>query len=284
MDKKPKQKVLVIVGPTASGKSALGVEIALERNGEIISADSRQVYRGLNLGTGKITPLEMKGVRHHLLDVASPRKNFSAHEYLTRAQRAIEDIVSRNKCPIIVGGTGFYIDALLGRITLPDVAPNTELRKRLAHKTAKELVTILKRKDPRRARMLDPNNHRRLIRAIEITEALGKTPRMKTRDLYEVEWIGLAPDSKTLKAKIEMRLQERMDQGMIEEAKRLHAGGLTYKRMEELGLEYRSLARYLRGKICKEEMVRELTRDIVRYSKRQMTYWRRNKDIVWRKI
>ncbi|MFA7309949.1 MAG: tRNA (adenosine(37)-N6)-dimethylallyltransferase MiaA, partial [Candidatus Paceibacterota bacterium] len=253
-----KQRVLIILGPTASGKSALGVALAKKFNGEIISADSRQVYKGLDIGTGKITKREMQGVAHHLLDVASSKKNFSANDFVELGRIAIQDCVGRGKLPIIVGGTGFYIDSLVGRIVLPDVPPDLKLRARLENKSAKQLFALLARRDPRRAKTIEPNNKRRIIRALEIAAALGTVPAIKDRPLYNVLWIGIAPPDAVLRKNITIRLFARLRQGfggqartpggMIGEARRLRAAGLTYKRMNELGLEYRSLARHLQNK------------------------------------
>ena len=276
-----RQKVLIIVGPTSSGKSALAVELAKRSDGEVISADSRQVYRGLNIGTGKITKREMKGVPHHLLDIASPKKSFSADNFVKRGRAAIEDMSSRGKLPIVAGGTGFYIDALMGRIALPNVAPNKKLRLQLEKKSAAELYKILKKKDPRRATTIEPHHKRRLIRALEIAAALGHVPRTEVKPRYDVLWVGIAPPLRHLEKKISARLSARMRQGMVAEAKRLHKGGLSYKRMEELGLEYRSLARLLQGITTRKQMAEELQSAIRRYAIRQIRYWKRNKGIVW---
>ncbi|MBI2030782.1 tRNA (adenosine(37)-N6)-dimethylallyltransferase MiaA [Candidatus Kaiserbacteria bacterium] len=281
-----KQKILIIVGPTASGKTALAIELAKKLDGEVISADSRQVYRGLDIGTGKVTKREMEGIPHHLLDVASPKQVFTADDFVTRADRAIADISKRGKLPIIAGGTGFYIDALVGRITLPDVPPNPVLRKKLHPKTIEQLYALLKKKDPARAASMDTpserNNKVRLIRAFEIAEALGQNPPPTVQgQKYDALWIGINPSLKVLEQKISKRLAQRLKIGMIAEAKRLHAGGLSYKRMEALGLEYRSLARFLQAKIDRAEMETELGRDIRRYAKHQLSYWKRNADIKW---
>ena len=277
-----KQKALIIVGPTSSGKSALAVELAKKFDGEVISADSRQVYRGLNIGTGKITKREMKGVLHHLLDIVSPKRKFSADGYVRHARAAILDVVSRGKLPIVAGGTGFYIDALLGRIALPNVPPNPKLRTQLEKKSAAQLFALLKKKDTRRAKTIEPQHKRRLIRALEIAAALGSTPMMEiVSPSFDVLWIGIAVPMNELEKKITIRLFARIRQGMAAEAKRLHVGGLSYRRMEELGLEYRSLARHLLGVVTREQMTEELNRAIRKYAKRQITYWKRNKDILW---
>jgi len=281
-----RQKILVIVGPTASGKSALGVRLARKFKGEVISADSRQVYTGLDIGTGKITKKEMKGVPHHLLDVASPKKKFSAGDFVERARAAIKDITSRGKIPIIVGGTGFYVDSLVGRIVLPNVPPDTRLRATLTKKSTAQLFALLKKRDPKRARAMDNpserNNKIRIIRALEIASALGKSPKStENSSLYRVLWVGVRPTDAQLKKNIQNRLSARIKSGMIREARGLRKSGLSYKRMEELGLEYRSLSRHLRGFISRKELERELQSDIWRYARKQIGYWKRNKLIKW---
>ncbi len=284
-------KVLILVGPTASGKSALAVELAKKWGGEVISADSRQVYRGLNIGTGKVTRREMQGVPHHLLDVASAKKVFSAQDFVDHARSAIGDIIQRGKLPIIAGGTGFYIDALVGRIFLPNVPPNPKLRAKLDKLSVAQLYDRLQEKDPIRAHAMatpsERNNKVRLIRALEIAQCSprGSTSRSNLAENggYDCLWIGIAPDMKALDRKIQKRLTERLKHGMIAEAKRLHAGGLSYKRMIELGLEYRSLARLLQKKISRREMEDELYHVIHRYAHKQIGYWRRNTDIHWYK-
>jgi tRNA dimethylallyltransferase len=278
------KKVLIIVGPTASGKSDLAVKLAKSLNGEIISADSRQVYKGLNIGTGKITAEEMKGVPHYLLDVADPKKQFTVAEYKKLASQKIEEILKRRKLPIIVGGTGFYIDALVGKTSLPEVAPNFLLRKKLEKKTAGELFSMLKKKDPTRAKTIDKFNKVRLIRALEIASALGKVPPLREDSTgqaqYDFTWIGIQPEKKALEESILKRLGARIP-GMIKEAKNLRTEKLSYKRMEELGLEYRYLARLLQGKIDQKQFVDQLFKEIKHYAKRQNTWFKRNKNITW---
>lgn len=276
-----KPKVIVIVGPTSSGKSALAVELARKINGEVVSADSRQVYKGLDIGTGKVTKREMKQVPHHLLDVASPKSVFTAQDFMKKARAAIVGIAKRGKVPIVAGGTGFYIDALVGRIVLPDVPRNARLRAKLEKKTTTQLLVLLKKRDPRRAKTIEPHNKRRLIRALEIAHALGKVPSSQKRELYDVLWIGIDTPFATLEKKIRARLRARMRQGMIAEAKRLWRSGLSYKRMETLGLEYRALARHLQGETSRDAMLQELEREIRRFAKRQLVYWKRNTDITW---
>ncbi len=277
-----RNKVLVIVGPTASGKSDLAVKLAQKFKGEVISADSRQVYKGLNIGTGKITKREMRGVPHHLLDVVEPKRLFTVADFVKAANQSIDMIYHINHLPIVVGGTGFYIDALAGKIPLPEVPQNKLLRNKLDKLDKKKLFEILRKKDPQRAQTIDQNNKVRLIRALEIIEAMGKVPKTAHHSqptTCNFEYIGLMPDN--LEVRIKARLIKRLP-GMIPEARKLiKLKKLSYRRMNELGLEYRFLAQYLQGKITKEEMVAKLNIAIRQYAKRQMTWFKRNKNIKW---
>ncbi|MSU55437.1 MAG: tRNA (adenosine(37)-N6)-dimethylallyltransferase MiaA [Candidatus Taylorbacteria bacterium] len=285
MQEKSKQKILVIVGYTATGKSSLAIKLAKKFNGEIISADSRQVYKGLNIGTGKVSKKEMSGVPHHLLDVANPKSRFNVVKYQDLASKKIQEILQRKHLPIICGGTGFYISAVVYGITLPDVLPNAKLRADLAKKTPDALFKILLKLDPVRAENVDRKNLRRVIRAIEIATALGKVPNLQqTTDnsqQYEPLLIGLTLPPNELKDKIKTRLLSRIEDGMIDEAEQLHKKGLSWKRMEELGLEYRYLAFLLQNKISKSEMVSRLQTEIWHYAKRQMTWFKRDNRIKW---
>lgn len=279
----PKHKIICIVGPTASGKSALAVELARKFNGEIISADSRQVYKGMDIGSGKITKREMRGVPHHLLDVASPKSVYTASHFKRDGQKAIKKIISRGKLPIIVGGTGFYIDTLLGRATLPEVPPNKVLRKKLSEKTPEQLFKILQKLDPARAKTIDRHNGVRLIRAVEIATALGKVPHLETRfpSDYKILWIGLNLPPEKLKKNIHIRLQTRLKQGMVTEVRRLRKQGVSWKRLYDLGLEYRYISLFLQGKLSREEMLSKIKSESWHYAKRQMTWFKRNKEITW---
>jgi len=272
-----KTKIVVIVGPTAVGKSDFAVEYALKHNGEIISADSRQVYKGLDIGTGKITTEEMKGVPHHLLDVADPNDNFNVGKFKELAEKAIADISSRGKLPIICGGTGFYIDTVVNNVIYPDVPHNEKLREEFEEKPASKLFEILKKLDVDYALSLnnsEQNNPQRLIRSIEIATALGKVPKVITNDSqYEITWIKLELPLDELKQRIHIRLAKRLENGMIEEIENLHKNGLSWERMEELGLEYRYISRFLRGLITKEKMIEQLQNEIWHYAKRQMLWF-----------
>lgn len=269
------------MGPTASGKSSLGVFLAQKIGGEILSADSRQVYKGLDIATGKITKKEMAGIPHHLLDVVSPKRQFSVDDFVKMGEKTLSTILQNSRIPIVVGGTGFYIDALLGRITLPNVPPNHELRARLDKKPVDELYAQLKKIDKARSKTIEPLHKRRIIRALEIAEALGKSPVSKQEEKYDVLWLGIALPEEKLRKNIRIRLFARIRDGMVAEARQMHNKGLSYKRMEALGLEYRYLAQLLRKNITPQEFNEQLELAIVHYSKRQMRWFKRNKDIKW---
>ncbi len=279
---KQKPLVMAIVGPTAIGKSAYAIGLAKKVNGEIISADSRQVYKGLDIGSGKIAKKEMGDIPHHMLDVAKPSQIFSAHDFKTGAGKHIEDILARGKTPIIVGGTGFYVDTLFGTWNLPDVPPNIALRKKLEKESAEKLFKTVEKIDPARAKMLDPRNKARLIRSIEIAKAIGKVPKITKKKLpYQVVWIGLKSSRDVLRKKIAARTKKQLYQGMIEEVAELHQNGLSWKRLHALGLEQRLCAMYLQGKITKAELEKMLLDKIYQYAIRQMRWFGRNKEIGW---
>lgn len=277
-----KRKIVVILGPTASGKSDLAVRLGKAFNGEVISADSRQVYRGMDIGSGKITKKEMEKVPHHLLDVASPKRRFSVSRYKALTIEKIENILSKNKLPIICGGTAFYIKAITENITLPDASPDWDLRRRLEKKGTECLHKTLKKKDPQRAKNIDTNNRRRLIRALEIVLKTKKpVPKIKSKPIYNFLLLGIKKDQEELNRRIEVRLQERLENGMIEEVKELRRSGLSWKRLESFGLEYRWVARYLQEKISYSEMEKQLFTDIKKFSKKQMVWWKHDRSIFW---
>lgn len=277
-----KLKLITVIGPTATGKSSLAVLLAQKYDGEIIGADSRQVYKNLDIGTGKVTKKEMGGIPHHLLDVADPKKQFSVSEYVELAEKAIADIISRGKIPIICGGTGFYVDTLLSNTKIPHVPPDKELRKRLAGRSASELYTMLTFLDKERSKTIDAQNSRRLIRAIEIAKHFGAVPPLLPgEEKYNVLKIGLTLSKEELREKIRARIFSRIKDGMIREVKNLHNNGLSWRRMEELGLEYRYIARHLNNKLTEQEMTSKLETEIWRYSKRQITWFKRDKKIQW---
>lgn len=276
-----KPKLIVILGPTATGKSDVAVHLAQKYGGEVVSADSRQVYKGLDLGTGKITKSEMKRVPHHLLDVVSPKQQYTVTNFVQDTHKAIEQIYKNKRIPILVGGTGQYIDTLVHGLEVPNVPPNKKLRTQLEKQTAEKLFSLLQKKDSARAKTIDAHNKRRLIRALEIIEALGKVPVTKKKSVYTTLFIGLTLPKERLYKNIHKRLIKRLKLGLVAEVQNLHKHGLSWRRMEELGLEYRYLSRFLQKKTTRQEMLTQLEFEIQHYAKRQMTWFQRNKDIVW---
>lgn len=266
------------MGPTASGKSDLAILLAQKYDGEIISADSRQVYRGMDIGTGKVTLAEQKLAPHHLLDVASPKRSYNVTHFVRDAKRAITDIKKRGKTPIICGGTGFWIQALLEENTFPAVKPSPELRKKLGKLSVEALFQQLQKKDPTRAKTIDAQNKIRLIRALEIIETLGVVPpiqksRIKNLESYLV--IVLNPSKETLDKNIAIRLEKRFKKGMVAEVEKLREEGLSWRKLESFGLEYKYVALFLRKKISRTEMKERLNFEIRHYAKRQLTWLRR---------
>lgn len=275
-----KSKIIPIVGPTASGKSSLGLYLAEKLHGEIISADSRQIYKGMEIISRAPSRKEMAAIPHHLVSIANPKRQYSAGTYATQAEKTIAHIIQKNHLPIVVGGAGFYADTLLRGLTLPEVAPDKKLRATLSKKSAPQLLEILKKLDPKSAARVDARNPVRLIRAIEIAQTLGSVPALTYTPLYDVLWLGLAPEpNKHLKA-IQKGVEERLKMGMIPEAKKLRAS-LSKKRFLELGFEFALLAGYLDKKISKKELAEGLVKGEINYAKRQMRWFKRNKDITW---
>lgn len=276
-----KPKILVIIGPTSTGKSDLAVELALKYNGEVVSADSRQVYKGMDLGTGKITKKEMRGVPHYMLDIVSPKSVYNVSKYKIQAQKIIADILKRKKLPILCGGTGFYIDAVVNGTILPDVPPNPLLRKKLEKKTTDQLFVMLKKLDPARTKNIDKHNKVRLVRAIEIAKSLGKVPKIKNVQIYDPLFISLDLVDLSLKERIRDRLQRRLSAGMVAEVANLHKQGVSYRQLEKFGLEYRNCTLLLQGKITPEQLFQNLEQEIFQFAKRQRTWFKRNKKIKW---
>lgn len=283
-----KKKLLVILGPTASGKSDLAIEMAKKFNGEIISADSRQVYKGMDLGTGKVErdknfkEFYSEGVRHYLLDIVEPQQYFSVYQYQKLALKAINEILKKKKLPILCGGTGLYISAVIENWKFLKIKPNFELRKKLEKLSLEELFEKLKKIDPQRATTIDPKNKRRIIRALEIALTKGKVPPLEKKPLkIDILILGIQKEKEELKKLIKTRLEKRINLGMIEEVKNLKEKGVSSQRLEEFGLEYRWVNRYLEGKITLEEMKKRLYNEIVKYAKRQMTWFKKMKNIYW---
>ena len=276
-----KQKLLIIVGPTASGKSALAVSLARRFNGEVVSADSRQVYKGLDIGAAKVTKREMDGIRHYLLDEVTPHRIFTAQDFVNRAQIAIKNINKHGKLPIVAGGTGFYIDALTNRISLSNIPPNLTLRSRLEKKTTAQLFTLLRKRDPHRAKKIEPLNKRRIIRALEIATARPRPMIGLRNQSFDAFWIGLRLPNENLQKKICARAAGQVRRGLMREVKKLRESRISLKRIRGLGFEYSLALDHADGKISKQLLLDSLATKTWQYARRQITYWRRNPSIKW---
>jgi tRNA dimethylallyltransferase len=298
-------KIIVILGPTASGKSDVAINLAKKFDGEVISADSRQVYRKMDIGSGKVPKSKVKslprrvkagqkskafysdGILHHMLDIVSPNTEYNVAKFKKTVDKIIPDILRRGKIPIICGGTGFWIKAIVDDVNFPEVKPDWKLRNKLRNKSAEFLFKALKKLDPVRAKNIDRKNSVRLIRAIEICKTIGKVPKdpksykLKANS-YNFLQIGIKFPQEILNKRIKVRLDQRFKQGMIKEVKDLHCKyKVSWKRLESFGLEYRAIAKFLQEKIYKDEMKVELFSEIKKYSKRQLTWFKRDKRIKW---
>ncbi len=272
-------KLIVIAGTNASGKSGLGVVLAGRYGGEIVSADSRQVFRGLDLGSGKVAPGEMAGVPHHLLDVCDPGDFFSMHDFQRLAYAAIDGIIGRGRLPFLVGGTGLYIASVTEGYVMSDAAPDLEYREYLETFETPRLYEMLVEALP--DIQIEAKNRNRVMRMLEKLHA-GDDHVPHSRPRYDCLKLGVTWDRETLKARIDERLQRRLDEGMIEEVQGLIDRGVSLEFLMKLGLEYRFIARYLTGGIPRrEDMVEQLSNAIKKFAKRQMTWFRRDGDILW---
>ena len=277
------QKLVVVLGTNASGKSELGIRLANHFGGEVVSADSRQVYRGLDLGAGKITPTQAGTVKHHLIDVADLSEYFTLAQYQRAAYSAIDAISGARKLPLLVGGTGLYISAIVEGYELVDVPPNDQLRAELDCLPLVQLVERLERCDPVAASRIDQNNPRRLIRAIEVASAgRAHSAAQKRSPRYNCLQLGLTWPLEILQARIEKRLRERLANGMVDEVAGLRSQGVPDIRLEKLGLEYRYVTRYLRGELGTLDDLRlQLATVIRQFGKGQVTWFKRDKRIIW---
>lgn len=276
-------KLVVILGTNASGKSGLGIELALKFGAEIVSADSRQVFKGLDLGSGKVTKEEMKGVPHFLLDVAAPGDFFSLMDYQKLAYEAIDDIVSRGKTPFLVGGTGLYVNAVVDGYNLTDAPVDEKLRKNVEAMSLNELQDLITEKCSIGGipENLDMSNKRRLERAAEKL-LMGKPLNLESVKRYDTLCLGVTWERQKLYKRIEERLDRRLEQGMIEEVENLMKQGVSDDFLYKLGLEYRYIMMYLRGRFDSKEAFREkLFMEIRHLAKEQMTWFRKRQDITW---
>ncbi len=304
-----KTKLIVILGPTAVGKTKLAVKLASCFNGEIVSADSRQVYRGMDIGTGKdleeyeigIKKNAQKGstglkpqwsrrfkIPYHLIDVVSPNTKFSLAKYQKLAYKAINDIIKRGKTPFLVGGTGLYIQSIVeGTPLLNEAKPNLKLRKILDSWSNEKILKELKKLDPKLDEKIIQNNKRRMIRYIEIMNSC-KRPITKLREeqkkegKYRCLLLGIKSTKDSVNTKIDQRIDIRLEkEGMVEEVKRLHKEAVSMKRLEAFGLEYKFISQYLQGKLKYDKMVNLLKIASHQFAKRQITWFKRDKNIKW---
>lgn len=285
-----KEKVIVICGPTASGKTALSIELAKKINGEIVSCDSMQIYKKMDIGTAKPTKEEMQGIKHYLIDFVSPDERYSVADYKRDAKKAIREIIEKGKTPIVVGGTGLYIDSLIYEIEYQEIEFDEEYRKELEKQVEERgLETIYEEAekiDPEAARKISKNDKKRILRILEIYHATGKnkTEQEKESRKKEVEYdyrvYALKWDREKLYERINKRVDIMIEQGLIEEVKEIYQKYDKFPTAMQ-GLGYKEVVEYLEGKTTKEEMIEKIKQETRRYAKRQLTWFRKNKQTIW---
>lgn len=285
-------KILVIVGPTASGKTRMAVELAQRHNGEVISADSMQIYRTMNIGTAKPTKEEMGGIPHHMIDVADPEEDFSVARYVEMAARCVDNVLARGKLPIVAGGTGLYIDSLLSGRTFapfsPDSALRGELERELAEKGGQAMLEALAQVDPEAAQRLHPNDHKRIIRALEVYRSTGKTITQHNRETqaipprYNALTIGLAfQDRQAMWRRIDQRVDEMVAAGLEDEVRRLLTSGISPKCTAMQAIGYKEFTQALSGEMTWQEAADVVKLRSRQYAKRQLTWFGRNPNTRW---
>lgn len=278
-----KPKVIAVVGPTASGKTSYSINLAKEIEGEIISADSRLVYKGLNIGTAKPTNEEQAGVPHHMIDIVEPEFEYTAGLYKDEASKLIMDILARKKTPIIVGGTGLYIDILLKNFELPRIEPDKNLRAELNKLNNEDLYEKLISLDENAGESINICDRKKIIRAIEIIKTTGKPlkdSRGMNDQVYDIEWIGKNFDRKTLYQRIDTRVDNMIENGLIDETKYLlKKHGKIPNLVYTIG--YKEILKYIEGELQIDEALNLLKKNTRNYAKRQLTWFRRNHDIKW---
>lgn len=287
---KEKQKVIVICGPTASGKTALSIELAKKINGEIISADSMQIYKDMDIGTAKPTKEEMQGIKHYLLDFVSPEERYSVAQYKHDAKKAIKEILSKGKMPIIVGGTGLYVDSLIYEIEYSDIKIDEKYRKELEEiaemQGLEKLYKMALEIDPIAMEKISENDKKRIIRVLEIYKATGKTKTQQEEESrknpveYDYKVFAINWDREILYQRINKRVDIMIEQGLIEEVKEILKKYTKFPTAMQ-GLGYKEVADYINGNYTKEEMIEKIKMETRRYAKRQLTWFRKNKQTIW---
>ena len=285
-----KNKVIVICGPTASGKTALSIELAKQINGEIVSCDSMQIYKDMNIGTAKPTPEEMQGIKHYLIGYVSPEQRYSVADYKADAKKAIKEIIKKGKMPIVVGGTGLYLDSLIYEIEYQDIKLDEEYRKKLEEEVEEKGLEALyeraKQIDATAIEKISPNDKKRILRILEIYHATGKTKTeqeiesRKKEVEYDYKVYALDWDRQTLYDRINKRVDMMIEQGLIEEVKQILDKYDTFPTAMQ-GLGYKEVVEYLEKKLTKEEMIEKIKMETRRYAKRQLTWFRKNKQTIW---
>ncbi len=283
----PKPKVVAVVGPTASGKTAAGIAIARRFGGEVVSADSRQIYRGMDVGTAKPTASEMAAVPHHLIDIKDPDEDYTVAEYKRDADAAIKDILARGKLPILVGGTGLYVKAVLENLDIPKVKANPALREKIEGEIREEGLALVFQKlvalDPEAAYVVDPKNPRRIVRALEVALTTGApftAQRKKNTPLFDALAVGLDLPQETLRARIDARVDQMIRDGLVKETETLVKK--YSKECEALSaIGYRELIDHLEGKTSLAAAVALIKMNTSHYAKRQLTWFRKDKNIIW---
>lgn len=280
-----KKDVIVICGPTASGKTKLGIELARNLNGEIISADSMQIYKDMDIGTAKPTLEERQMAVHHLVDFVSPDQRYSVADFKKDAVKAIEEIISRNKIPIIVGGTGLYINSLIYNIDFKEEKTDLEYRKSLEGKSVQELYEMALKIDPEALKKISENDRKRITRILEIYHTTGKTKtELEIESRKEVPYnyhiFVLSMDREMLYERINRRVDMMIEQGLIEEVQRVTREYDSFPTAMQ-GLGYKEVVEYLENKLTKEEMIEKIKQESRRYAKRQLTWFRAYKQAVW---
>ena len=285
-----KPKVVVICGPTASGKTALSIQLAQKINGEIISSDSMQIYKDMNIGTAKPTIEEMQGIKHYLIDFVEPNQRYSVAEFKKDAENAIEEILAKGKTPIVVGGTGLYVDSLIYGIEYQDIKIDEEYRKELEKRAQKEGLEALyaeaKKIDPEAVKKISANDQKRILRILEIYKATGKNKTEQEQESrkkgvkYDYKVFAIDMNREVLYDRINKRVDIMIENGLIEEVEKLLK---KYKEFPTAmqGLGYKEVVEYLQADITKEEMIEKIKRETRRYAKRQMTWFRKNKQTIW---
>ena len=285
-----KLKILCVVGPTASGKTDYAVELALKCGGEVVSCDSMQIYKHMDIGTAKPTADEMKGVKHHMIDIIEPNESFSVARFSEMARECIDDILLRGKMPVLCGGTGLYFDSTINNINFIQMDTDEEYRKYL-ESAAKEfgneyVYKILKRVDEESAESIHPNNLKRVIRALEIYKTTGKKKSELDKEqlsepLYEPEITGLMRDREVLYDRINKRVDIMMEKGLVEEVSELIKMGIDTEATSMQAIGYKEIIEYLDGKTSLSDAVDKIKRESRRYAKRQLTWFKRNEKIHW---